>query len=128
MLSAGEVTLYHLTGEWGFSERMLAPSTRSLPRFRDVPLLSSIVLDVDLASSLRTLLSCHETYEGEPMRCFIPRHGLRFGHAGSGANALICLECRLAYFWIGERELHYALSESAVSDLTTLFRSAGPTP
>ena len=118
--------MHHLTGEWGFSEQMMAQSTRSLPTFRDVPLLSTIVLTADLAASLRRTLSYRQTYEGEPMRCFIPRHGLHFGDAGSGADALICLECYLAYFWIGDRELHYALSETAVSVLTTLFRSAEP--
>ena len=120
------MTLHHLTGEWRFSEQMMGQTTRTLPRFRDVPLLSSILLTVDLAASLRRSLSYHQTYEGEPMRCFIPRHGLRFGDAESGADALICLECYLAYFWIGDRELHYALSETAVSVLTTLFRSAEP--
>ena len=126
ILPAGEVTLHHLTGEWGFSERMMAQSTKSLPRFRDVPLLSTIVVTANLAASLRRSLSYPQTYEGDPMCCFIPRQGLRVGDAENGADALICLECYRAYFWIGDRELHYALSETAVSVLTTLFRSAEP--
>lgn len=126
VLPDGDVTLHHLTGEWRLSEQTMGRSTRSLPRFRDVPLLSSVVLTTDLAASLRRSLGYHQTYDGEPMRCFIPRHGLCFGNAESGADALICLECHLAYFWIGDRELHYALSGSAVSVLTTLFRSAEP--
>jgi hypothetical protein len=120
----GKVTLHHLTGEWGFSDAMLGRNSKKLSTFREVPLLSSIVLTPDVAASLRKTLGSHRTYEGEPMRCFIPRHGLQFD--GGEVDALICLECYLAYFWVDGREMHYALSETAVSVLTTIFRSAEP--
>jgi hypothetical protein len=126
ILPAGQITLHHLTGQWGWSERFMSPRTIALPRFREVPILSTLSLTDDLAASLLRTLSYHRTYDGEPMRCFFPRHGLHFGDAESGADALICLECYLAYFWIGDQELHFALSETAASVLTTLFRSAEP--
>jgi hypothetical protein len=125
ILPAGEVTLYHLTGEWGLDERFMSPRTVTLPRFHEVPVLSSVLLTDDLAASLRRTLGRRETYQGEPDRCFIPRHGLRFG-SESDADALICLECHLAFFRLNNKEVSYALSPVAVNVLTTLFRSAEP--
>jgi hypothetical protein len=122
ILPAGEVTLYHLDGGWGSSVAM----ADSLIHFRGVHILSSNLLIADLAASLRRSLSYHSTYEGEPMRCFIPRHGLHFYDPEGAVDALVCLECHLIYFFIGDQELHYALSGTAVSVLTTLFRSAEP--
>jgi hypothetical protein len=124
ILPPGPVTLHHLTGEY-YGEKLSSPNTIGLPRFRDVPILSTHVLPDDLAHSLRRTLSSHHTYQGEPARCFIPRHGLQFGGEG-GVEALICLECHLAYFWLNGDSVGYALSETAGRLLSTHFRSAEP--
>ena len=125
VLPKSDVTLYHLTGALGPSKVNLVDSDGEFRSFRTVPIISKVQLTAELGNSLRATFGRPRTYEGEPMRCFIPRHGLHF-EGESTVEALVCLECHLIYFWIEEEEVHYALSPEAVDVLNTLFRSVEP--
>jgi hypothetical protein len=124
VLPDGPVTLYNLTGEWGMSEQFSSPRTRDLPRFCETPVLTSCELEERFAAHLRTTLSVSEHFEGDPMRCFIPRHGLGFGTAANRLDMLICLECHSLYFWKDSERHFRPLSTHALGQLAMVFSAA----
>lgn len=117
--------LYHLTGELRATKINLLDSNGEPRAFRGVPIKSKFTLTSELSSSLRRTLGRPRAFQGEPARCFIPRHGLRF-ESDTTVDALICLECHLAYFYRDEQEIRYALSPGVLPVLLTLFNSAEP--
>lgn len=125
-LPNGKVTLYLLSGERdraGYDRGAMSPETIGLPKLRNVPVLATTILTDDLAASLRETMRSPYTYEESGMRCFIPRHGLRFGDA-EGVDFLICLECCWAVLCLENEEVWYALTPSSVEKMGAEFHSA----
>jgi len=125
-LPDGKVTLYLLSGERdraGYSRGAMSPETVGLPELRNVPILATTILTDDLAASLRETMRSPHTYAEEGDRCFIPRHGLRFGDV-AGVDFLICLQCHRALLCLEDEEVWYPLTPASVEKMGAEFRSA----
>jgi len=57
-----------------------------------------------------------EENEGESMKCFNPRHGIRVTHDGVTADFVICFECFRAVVYVaGEKEQRFLITNSPAS-------------
>jgi hypothetical protein len=57
-----------------------------------------------------------EENEGESMKCFNPRHGIRVTHDGVTADFVICFECFQAVVYVaGEKEQRFLITNSPAS-------------
>ena len=115
-LSLDEVVAFTLDGSYDFASPVSKEGT-----FRSAGVLSSMKLASESARRALQLLSNPKMYGGEPMRCFIPRHGLRFVGKESEAEILICLECYWIYFFYGSQRVTASLSEGGRRSLKSLF-------
>ncbi len=124
---AGPVTAYFLTGQWLPKDCRPSPKPSDEPCFRDSPILQMFAAPPSQAADYREIIADVESYGGEPMRCFMPRHGLSFAdNDGLSTDVLVCFECRSLYFFQGEERELFALTERTMQRLGVLFSLFGP--
>jgi len=118
---------YFLSGEWFPKDRRPAPEPSNQPRFRDSPILQTVAVPSSVAADCREIIADVASYGGEPMRCFLPRHGLSFaGRDGLSVDVLICFQCHSLYFFQGEQRQLFALTERTMQRLGVIFSLFGP--
>jgi hypothetical protein len=115
-LSLDEVEVFTLDGAYDFASPVSKEGT-----LRSAGILSRTKLAPKPALTVFQLLSNPKMYGGEPMRCFIPRHGLRFSGKEAEAEILICLECFWIYFFYGAERVVASLSEGGRRPLEGFF-------
>jgi len=89
--------------------------------FRGAAILRQATLRKDAAMKSLALLHNPKGYGGEPMRCFMPRHGYRFSSANAHADILICFECNWIYFYYGSKRVVASLNEGSCRALKQIF-------
>ena len=127
----GPVTAYFLTGEWFPKDRRPVPeggwNAGDAPCFRDSPIVRTVGMPSTLASDCREIIADAASYGGEPMRCFMPRHGLSFAAIDApSVDVLICFECHSLYYFEGEQRKRFALTERTMQRLGVIFSCLGP--
>lgn len=117
---------YWLSGEYDFGPKFTSKYTADLSRFRCTPILASDELTAERRGEITSLLSAHSNFGGEPMRCFIPRHGVSFANGPDQVDVLLCFECFLAYSFRGEEKDWHTLSEIGVQRMKAFFDELEP--
>ena len=118
-LPFGEVEAFALDGAYDFASPASKEGT-----LRSAGILARVNLSADAARRVMVALHNPKTYGGEPARCFIPRHGLRFVDHARAADVLFCLECHWVYFFYDVTPVVASLSEPGARWLETFFGKA----
>jgi len=118
-LSLDCVEAFLLDGAYDFKS-----PTSSLHSLRSAGIRSTKQLLAQAGRHAFLLLSNPKTYGGEPMRCFIPRHGFRFSGAAKSCEILICFECLWIYFYYESRCVTASLGEAGARALKKVFNEA----
>ena len=91
---------------------------------RGADILAQAILKKNIAMKALALLHNPKSYGGEPMRCFIPRHGFRFSSSSAQVDILICFECYWIYFFHGPKKVIASLNDGSRSALEHVFDEA----
>ena len=119
-LDQANATFYRLTGEYQWSAELLGDRAR-WSSFRETPIVSELILDCEGKSDALNILSNSDSFGGEPMRCFIPRHGLRLSTGSQNVDLLICLECYIIKSWVDDKEDSHIISVNTALKLNEIF-------
>jgi hypothetical protein len=115
-----KLQFYHLTGEYQWPTEHLSASV-DFDLFRETPIISESHLDPKVAEKIHGILDSESSYGGEPMRCFIPRHGISFSSESETVDYLICLECHIIHSWRDGVESSLFITKETVDSLGQIF-------
>jgi len=115
-LPLDRVDAFLLDGKYVFRAPVSTAQT-----LRSVGIRKASRLSEEMAGQALALMRNPKTFGGEPARCFIPRHGLKFTCESKSWDILICFECFWVYFFTESQCIKASLSEAGVKALRKIF-------
>lgn len=118
-LPSDQVEAFLLNGRYDHVGQLSNETT-----FRGAGIMSRTVLKPWGVKRALALLLDPKNYGGEPMRCFMPRHGFRFTSPSTQVDVLICFECHWIYVFHDSKRQSPALRQACHQDLKFVFEQA----
>src|SRR5262245_37713306 len=87
------------------------PPPDSLDHWRGTRIRNRAPVSQASLDSVLAILAARATYGGDPLRCFMPRHGLRFFSEKMATDVVICFECKWIWFFQDRDRVTITLSK-----------------